>query len=297
MRQHSGGYKKGSERKLRVHHCIAFGCWSVFHRSIKVQFTLTISLCHLVHWICMQWTSNYCTAVTLTKVWIHRIAVELLLQYCGKSIDLVLQWRYCSERTQLETNTYSTHTCQLIYSVQFSLHCSTHDAHRPMHKKHCTMHTVIFTQRTAHCEDYSVWHRASVTYSTHTRAGWLTRVREWGCDAVNKFVKVRLAEKNNSNKPIQNRKNQTTESRTSKQISDLNGNRYIFHRASAIESIAVYQSNKPLQLYASHMKEKKNRIRTKKSESELGQNESDSNLGRGKSESIQIKFGGSEDCG
>ena len=35
----------------------------------------------------------------------------------------------------------------------------------------------------------------------------------------------------------------------------------------------------------------------KESESELGQNESDGDMGREGSESIQIKFGESEDCG
>ena len=39
-----GGCKKGPERKSRLHHCIAFGCWSVFHKSMKVQFTVTNSL-------------------------------------------------------------------------------------------------------------------------------------------------------------------------------------------------------------------------------------------------------------
>lgn len=75
--------------------------------------------------------------------------------------------------------------------------CVTQDILNAMHTKCFTLHTV------AMCSLFSGGQALHIPCTD-------TGSPEWGSDAVNKFVKVRRTEKNNSNKQMQNRTDQTS---------------------------------------------------------------------------------------
>ena len=114
-----------------------------------------------------------------------------------------------------------------------------------MHTKCFTLHTV------AMCSLFSGGQALHIPCTD-------TGSPEWGSDAVNKFVKVRRTEKNNSNKQMQNRTDQTSNIQGETKAITFSGEHQSLHsiHSSVLCRFLNIQCTDFLQSDASHIKDK-----------------------------------------